>query len=120
MIFTNKWARRYISRRWGPGILTKVDQNVSEIHGEQSESKEMDYVLFEDIDTEYKTEFEKWMTDNNINIRQIKKYTKKLNEVIVEQSEENAVSLEDWKNWLRWKLGLTKTKQKPTGIPSEI
>ncbi len=119
-IITDKWSTKIVPSRWAPGILTKVDQNVHEIHGESSGKKELDYVLSNELTENYKSEFFNWLQENGIPLKVVKKYTKKLNDVVTEQSTQYAVSLSDWSNWLKWKFGNSKTKKKPAGIPSEI
>ncbi len=117
---TEKWASKTVPSQWAPGILTKVDQNVQEVHGESSGKKEMDYVLSDELTEAYKTEFLNWLEENNIPLKVIKKYTKKLNDVVTEQSIKYAVSLSDWSDWLKWKFGNSKSKKKPAGIPDGI
>ncbi len=120
MIFSNKWARRYISRRWGPGILTKVDSDTNEIQSEFSEKKAADYVLLADMNSEYTQEVTKWFQENGLPLSVISKTRKRKDGDITEEDIRYGINLIDFKAWLKWKLGLSKSKEKPQGIPKPI
>jgi len=115
-----KWSTKTIPNQWGPTILTKIDQRILEIHGENSGKKEVEYVFLDELDKTYKAEFLDWLSENNISLYGVNDYIKKLNEIVIEESTRYAINLDDWKDWLKWKIGITKTKKKPTGIVPEI
>ncbi len=116
----NRWSRRLYNSRWAPSILTKVDEPTNDLIGELSDEKEMEFVFISDLNPKYKTEFLKWLNRKKSQPFIFSRSIKKLNEEVVEDNIDYAVNLEDWREWIRWKLGLKDTTRDVRGIPSVI
>ena len=108
---SNKWLSHGYSKRWGPGIISKVDEPLYDLEKDDGDI-ELEYIKFDEIPPRYRSEFIKFYEQTKM---QIERRIDVLEDVVILDETNYGALLSDWKNWLKWKLGRVRGRPTPVG-----
>jgi len=108
----DRWSAKVYTDKWSPSTLTSVRDDVFDLEKEEKVGSELQYVLIDELSIEYKDKFLKWLGDKKFQVVHV---TKILGETTIHDNIIYGALLEDWMNWLKWKLKEIEKKPKPIG-----
>jgi hypothetical protein len=107
-----RWSAKTYSDLWSPSNVTSVREKVFDMEKEEVAETELQFVVVDDVPEQYKKLFLEWLDDKKF---QVIRETKILKGVVINDIFTNGALLEDWMNWLKWKLKEVKKKPTPKG-----